>query len=214
MISSNLIRSCGLAAMLGGALWPLWHVGGYFFWGNYETYETHNRLMSVVLLLLLAGLLGFHAAQRERHGRWGGIGFVLSFAGLALMIVGNAAEFWLFTTQPYAELNGRQTSWAVFLLGVLTLAAGSAVFGFATLKAGMLPRPGAALLMVWIPAGALSGVLAGATGLLPADLALSLVMAATLGAGWVLLGFALWSKDVPVYRSTQAPKRVAHEGEE
>ncbi|CAN5267810.1 hypothetical protein BH18ACT10_BH18ACT10_05790 [soil metagenome] len=53
------------------------------------------------------------------------------------------------------------------------------------------------MLMIWFPAGILSGILSGiladSTGLLSADLAFSLVMAVTLGTGWVLLGFALWS---------------------
>ncbi len=192
-VSSSWIRPCGLAGTLGGTLWALWYVGVYFVGERYETYEAYNRLMPVVLLLLLAGLAGAHAAQGRAHGRSGRTGFVLASVGLVAMIAGNAAEFWLFTTQPYAEANGRQASWALFLVGMLLLAVGSVLFGVATARASILPRLGALLLVVWLPAGILCAVLLGATGLLPGDLAFSLGSAAILGTGWIVLGLALWS---------------------
>ncbi|MDQ4126765.1 MAG: hypothetical protein M3151_02210 [Actinomycetota bacterium] len=74
---------------------------------GYDGYETYNRLMPVVSLLLVAGLAGLHAAQREAYGRRRGGGFVASFVGAALMVLGDAAEFWLFTTQTHAAANGR-----------------------------------------------------------------------------------------------------------
>ena len=204
-MSSNWIRLCGLAGILGGTLWALWYVGVYFVGERYENYEAYNRLMPVVLLLLLAGLAGADAAQARAHGRMGRTGFVVASVGLVAMIAGNAAEFWLFTTQPYAEVNGRQVSFAIFGLGMLVLAAGSALFGVATARAGILPRSGALLLVVWLPAGILCAVLLGATGLLPGDLAFSLGSAATLGTGWIVLGLALWSDKG---ESTQRPARV------
>lgn len=198
-----MIRMSGLAAILGGVVWAMCSVKLMFVqWGEpgsylYENYEFYNRLLALSLPFLMVGSVGLHASQERRYGWPGRLGFGLTFAGFALMFVGAVGEFWLFTDQPYAEGNGREVSWTVFLLGALTLAGGSAVFGLATLKAGMLPRPGAALLMIWFPAGILSGILSGiladSTGLLSADLAFSLVMAVTLGTGWVLLGFALWS---------------------
>ncbi|MBA2617572.1 MAG: hypothetical protein H0U91_05310 [Rubrobacter sp.] len=191
--------------MLGGALWALWYVGVPLFGERYESYETYNRLMPIVLLLLMAGLAGFHAAQRGAYGRQGRIGVVASSVGLALMVVGNAAEFWLFTTQAYAEANGRQASWVVFLLGMLLLAIGSALFGVATIRAGVLPRLGGLLMVVWLLVGILSSILSAVTGVLATDLAFSLGSAGTLGAAWVVMGYAVWSGRG---RATHRPARV------
>jgi len=191
--------------MFGGALWALWYVGVPLFGERYESYETYNRLMPIVLLLLMAGMVGFHAAQRGAYGGRGRAGFVASFVGLALMVVGNASEFWLFTMQAYAEANGRQASWGVFLLGMLLLAIGSVLFGIATMRAGALPRLGGLLVVVWLPVGILSSILSAVTGVLPTDLAFSLGSAVTLGAGWMVLGYAVWSGRG---RPTQRPVRV------
>ena len=204
-MSSTPIRSGGLVGMFGGALWALWYVGVPLVGERYESYETYNRLMPVVLLLLMAGLACYHAAQRGLYGRPGTVGFIACFVGLVLMVVGNVAEFWLFTTQAYAEANGRQASWGVFLLGMLLLAIGSALFGVATMRARVLPRLGGLLLVVWLPAGILSSIFSAITGLLPTDLAFSLGSAGTLGAAWVVLGYAMWSGRA---RATKRPARV------
>lgn len=63
-MSPSWIRWSGLAAVLGSALWAFWYVEAYFIgWGapsspEYDAYETYNRLMPVVLVLLLVGLVG------------------------------------------------------------------------------------------------------------------------------------------------------------
>jgi len=73
--SSDLIRWGGLVAIWGGVLWALWNAGLEFVvgWGeppspSYERYEAYNRVMPVILPLLVAGLLGFHAAQKGGYG--------------------------------------------------------------------------------------------------------------------------------------------------
>lgn len=189
--------------MLGGVLWAFWYVGVPIFGERYEGYEAYNRLMPIVLLLLMAGLSGFHAAQRGGYG--GRAGFIASFVGLALMVVGNVAEFWLFTTQAYAEANGRQASWGLFLLGMLCLAAGSVLFGVATMRAEVLPRLGGLLAALWLPVGILGSILSAVTGFLASDLAFSLGSSATLGAAWVVLGHAVWSGEG---RATRRSARV------
>ena len=132
MSSSDLIRWGGLAAIWGGVLWALWNAGLEFVvgWGEppspaYARYEAYNRVMPVILPLLVAGLLGFHAAQKGGHGWLRRAGLIIALIGFTLLLVGNVAEFWVFNTQPYGEANGRDNSWTLYLLGVFTLSIGS-----------------------------------------------------------------------------------------
>ena len=195
MSSSDLIRWGGLAAIWGGVLWALWNAGLEFVvgWGEppspaYERYEAYNRVMPVILPLLVAGLLAFHAAQKGGHGWLRRAGTIIALIGFTLLLVGNVAEFWVFNTQPYGEVNGRDNSWTLYLLGVFTLSIGSVVFGIATLRAKILPHRAAVLFTVGSAAAVVPFI-----GML------------LLGAGWAWLGYALWSKrDV----SVQRPSRV------
>ena len=146
MGSSNLLRWGGLAAMAGGVLWALWTVGFNFVgYGNpgtpaYERYEAYNRLLPLVLLPVMVGFLGLHAAQSRSYGWLGRAGLVTALLGLALVAAGSVGEFWVFTTQPYGEPNGRDASWTVYLLGHLVLAVGSVLFGIASVRAQVLAR--------------------------------------------------------------------------
>ena len=194
MSSSDLIRWGGLAAIWGGVLWALWNAGLEFVvgWGEppspaYERYEAYNRVMPVILPLLVVGLLAFHAAQKESHGWLRRAGTIIALIGFTLLLVGNVAEFWVFNTQPYGEANGRDNSWTLYLLGVLTLAIGSVLFGIATLCAKILPHRAAVLFTI----GSAAAVVPGFGMLL-------------FGAGWAWLGYALWSKrDVSVQRRSR-----------
>jgi hypothetical protein len=183
--SSDLIRWGGLAAIWGGVLWALWNAGLEFVigWGEppspaYERYEAYNRVMPVILLLLVAGLLGFYAAQKGGgHGWLGSASLIIALIGFTLLFVGNVAEFWVFNAQPYGEANGRDNSWTLYLLGVLTLAIGSVLFGIATLRIKILPHRAAMLFTV----GSAAAVVPGFGMLL-------------FGTGWAWLGYALWSR--------------------
>ena len=158
-MARSLIRWSGLAAVLGGALWALWYVGAYFVgWGGpsnpeYDAYETYNRLMPVVLVLLLMGLAGAYALQRQTYGWLGTAGFSVASAGLVAMIAGNVAEFWAFTEEAYGASSLRDSAWMAFGLGMFAFYVGTVLFGIGTLRARVLPRFGAVLLLVWFPAG-------------------------------------------------------------
>ena len=143
---SNLVRWAGLAAVVGGILWALWTVGfnfaGYGDPGTlaYERYEAYNRLLPLAVLPVMVGFLGLHAAQRRTYGWLGRAGLVTALLGLALAVAGSVGEFWVFTTQLYGEPNGRNTSWAIYLLGHLVLGIGSVLFGIASVRAKVLAR--------------------------------------------------------------------------
>ena len=152
--SSTLIRWAGLSAMVGGVLWSLWTLGfnfvGYGEPGTlaYERYEAYNRLLPLVLLAVMVGFIGLHAAQRRSYGLLGRAGFVTALLGLALAVTGSVGEFWVFTMQPYGEANGRDASWMIYGLGHLVLAVGSVLFGVATVRARVLPGKTARLFAV------------------------------------------------------------------
>lgn len=149
MGSSNLIRWAGLAAVVGSVLWALWTVGfnfvGYGDPGTpaYERYEAYNRLLPLALLPVVVGFLGLYAAQRRSCGWLGRAGLVAALLGLALVAAGSVGEFWVFTAQPYGEPNGRNASWAAYLLGHLVLGVGSVLFGVAAVRAKVLARKAA-----------------------------------------------------------------------
>ncbi len=154
-MSSSLIRWSGVVAMLGGVLWALWTVGFNFVDYNgelgtpaYERYEAYNRLLPLVMLPVMVGFLGLYAVQRRSYGWLGKAGFVTALVGLALAVAGSVGEFWMFTTQPYGEANGRDASWTIYLLGHLVLAVGSVLFGIATVRAKVLARKPAVMFAV------------------------------------------------------------------
>ena len=168
--------------MMGGVLWALWTVGfnfvGYGEPGTpaYERYEAYNRLLPLALLAVMVGFLGLHVAQRRSYGQLGKAGFVTAVVGLVLALAGSVGEFWVFTTQPYGEANGRDASWTIYLLGHLVLAIGSVLFGVATVRAKVLARKPAMMF-------ALLG------GFAVAPFFGALIFAVP----FVWLGYALWS---------------------
>lgn len=196
-MAASWIRWSGLAAVLGGVLWALWYVGAYFVgWGSpssaeYGAYEAYNRSMPGVLVLLLAGLVGAHMLQRKVYGWLGKAGFVVASIGLLGMIAGNVAEFWIFTEEAYGTSSLRDNAWMAFGLGLFAFYAGSVLFGIATLRASILPRPGALLLLIWFPAGFVMSSLLQLVSV-PEDLSF-LGLSGLCGLGWAILGYALWS---------------------
>ncbi len=189
MASLALIRMGGLAAMLGGTLWALWYVGASLVGSG--AYETYNRLMPAVLVLLAVGLLAFYAVQNASHGWVGRVGFVVAVVGLVVMIAGNMVEFWTFSEEAYGPDSLRNSAWMAFGLGLFTFYIGTVLFGVDTLRAGELPRFGALLLLIWFPVGLVVSGLLQLVGV-PEGLAFS-GLTGLLGVGWVVLGYAVWS---------------------
>ncbi len=189
---SNLVRWAGLAAMVGGVLWALWTVGFNFvdYAGEigtpaYERYEAYNRLLPLVVLPVMVGFLGLHAAQRRSYGWLGRAGLVTALLELALAVAGSVGEFWVFTAQPY-EANGRATSWTVYLLGHLVLAVGSVLFGIASVRAKVLARKPAMTFAVL-----------GGFAVAP------FFGAVIFAVPFAWLGYALWSGKVEPDRQTR-----------
>ncbi len=192
MTSPISARMGGLALLLAGPVW-LWGLAGLD-----ETFPPYSHagghlLLALAGLLSLAGLLGTWARVAGRTGWPGAAGLALACAGAILVLVGNAAE----------GLFEEELGWAAFSVGMLTLLVGLAVFGFAALRTGALPRWGAAPLVIVPPVLLLLGV--GGTALLtalavpepaegsPLAVLLPLLVGTVYAACWVLLGYAVWS---------------------
>jgi hypothetical protein len=204
MSTPTLIRWSGLSLMLGGIglavelilhppgetaqyvlepLWGLAHWLGAFAW-----------------LLILFGLIGLYARQRERIGRLGFVGFVMAVAGAALtagtlMVGGGVLQPIIAQGAPQLlELDGPFfTSSAFKAVGGLILAGfiGLLLLAIATLRARMLPSIGSWVLILLVPAAvvAVPVVLFVAPGLQQiGQTSLGIVTGASLLA-W---GYALW----------------------
>jgi hypothetical protein len=147
-MSQSLVRWSGLAAMVGSVLWVLWAGGQLQGFGGPSAYLFFNRLLPFVLLPVVLGFIGLHAAQRRSCGQLGTAGFVMVLVGFMLIIAGSVAEFWVFSDQPYGLPNGRDASYTLFLLGHPVLAVGTLLFGIATVRAKVFPRDVAMLFAV------------------------------------------------------------------
>jgi len=193
MIATRLL---GLAGLLGGLAQIVIRLQGDN-WGapgtlQYTLYELTNRAMAAALLLMALGFVGLWRAQRAPTGRLGGAGFALMMLGWAMMITGTVLEFWVFSHQPYGVLNARALSWTAFLMGMLVMLIGAALWGWAAWRTGALPRWAALALLALPPAQ----ILLLPLGLLGATAALS------VGLGvWMLVG--LHHEDTKTGRDTK-----------
>ena len=194
MSSSNLIRWSGLSALVGGALMIVSDViNAVLFPGEQSSqvmltgsWLTIQILGLVALALITLGLVGMYACQVQQAGTLGLIAFVMTFGGM-LMVFG------LLWGEPFlgplvaeqapgllsAEPSGALAVGSIF--SIVLFAMGWLLFGLASLRAGMLPRGAAALLIV----GAL---LSFVLTLLNLPL-----FSVVLGAALIWTGYALWS---------------------
>jgi hypothetical protein len=131
MMSSDIIRWGGIAAMLGGVLWVVWSLlirvsfqaaGGPF----------SDGLLLLAALFTRAGLVGLHALQEGDYGRIGRAGFYTAAIGLLaqvlaalIMLMGSEAVF---------------LQWLVAPFGSLAIMVGLVLYGAATLHARVLAR--------------------------------------------------------------------------
>lgn len=176
MSSSALIRWGGLAAMLGGVAWL---VDNLLFLAFPQAAWT-NAVVIVATLLVLAGLVGFHALQEKNYGRIGRAGFwtviIASLArilSLKVFLSGSNALIWL--------------AYPVAALGMLV---GFVLYGAATLQARVLPRWCGVVLIIAFPVSFLFGKYSGVP----------------FGIVWLALGYMLWSQRT---QAANQPSRVS-----
>ncbi|HEX6387149.1 MAG TPA: hypothetical protein VF177_20985 [Anaerolineae bacterium] len=194
MLSSNLIRWSGLAALVGGVLLIVVDVAQFLLYGDQPESVTATTsawlILSVLALvgvvLIFLGLVGLYARQAEQAGTLGLVAFLVAFIGTAMIygfawagafVVPDLAEAVPdFLDAPDAGLLmvGVMFTFVLFALGWL-------LFGLASLRTKVLPRGAAVLLMV----GAML-----AFALLFLELPFFIVV---FGVALAWMGYALWS---------------------
>lgn len=190
-------RLSSFTLIVFGTFWGLWYFGmGAIGWGDpgsaeYQRYELYNRLLPLVLLPLLWAVL----ASRRGLPRWSvpsrHFSIPVVAAGLVVMTAGSAIEFWLFTLAPYADGSLRSAGWMTYCAGLLLFFVGTASLGTAVRR--RLPVA-AALLALWLPAGA---ALAAANATLGTAAPPLSIAVALCGAGLLLYGVAAARSTAP-----------------
>lgn len=194
MVSSNLLRWSGLAALVGGMLFVVLGILEFLlFGGQPDSAAVASSAWFIVEIayilaatLLILGLVGLYVPQAEPAGRLGLIAFLVTLAG-TVMLAGadwSAAFFGPWMAEAAPELLVAEpgaTMAAGILLTLVLFALGWLLFGLASLRAGVLPRGAASLQMV----GAVLGLVLTFLEL-PFE-------AVVLGAAVAWMGHALWS---------------------
>lgn len=145
-----------IAGLLGGftALVLIAFVGDTFgFPGSreYQTYELFNRTMAFILALQASGILAFFIAYHERLTRFSERTLAMALGGWATMAIGTAAEFWLFSSLPYGEINFRSFAFSLFSMGSLVAGLSLFVLSVWIMRSSRLPRYMGASMLIYLP---------------------------------------------------------------
>lgn len=194
MIKEKVMRYGGPAAILGGAMHVLAFVAVYLIYfalakqakGTFFGEHAFIHIIDVLMFALLAvGAVGVYLSQSGGLGRIAKAGFWLTLAGFGLSVVGG------LTIIAVGLAVGDEATLGVLdvvthPLAQLLYTLGSAVFGFALLRRGTLPKPGALLAA----AGPLVLFALFAMGFQQAIVPIMASVVAT-GLGWAVLGYGL-----------------------
>ena len=175
-----------LSGMLGIVLTPLLT----YLWTSYsDMYLTYGRAYFLVYLGFLAGLMGLNAQRKRSSGRstTEKLGIAITFAGLALSLVGDILAYWGDVLGGELVAGGEFTAiqadgFILEMLGLLLVLVGSVFLGVTYLRTNVLPRLLAWLLVLAGPGGVLLSALHAPSGTM-------LVFC----FAWVALGYAFWS---------------------
>ncbi len=198
--SNYFVRWGGLAAMLGGVLWvigTLIHASKprgciaeeCAFRPMRESGALEGILTLLSMLLFAVGVAGLVMLARGagRFGKAGKVGVIICAAGAALLLIASLVQAIFFggdfPLMPYFVIPG-----------LLALVVGFLVLGIAILRARVLPRWAAGLLIV------------GALAMLGAnEQTARVLLMIPFGVAWVAVGYVLWSgRGEPV----RQPQRV------
>lgn len=194
--SEQLVRWSGVAFLMAGItliVHVLLHpVGADVAASQSPMWLPAHAIGFIGFVLGMFGLVGLFARQLRVFGRGGVAAFVVAFAGQTMTagvvffdsflvpVLGKDAPSFLSTTGPiFTGLPG-----LIILIAGILVSVGFIGFGAATLRAGLLPKGGAALLIVgsWFGLGPLVSHYAFVVG------------GILFGAGSLWLGYGLWSR--------------------
>ena len=197
MFRRKLIRYGGPAAMMGGAFLLVASAATvliYFVFAEAakETFFGRHAFIHMLdvptFALLATGAVGVFLRQKDRLGLAGKAGFFLTFVGFALSVAGGVVIIAVgLAVSEEATLGVLDV--VTHPLAHLIYAVGSLLFGIATFRAGVLPRP-AALLVALGPISLLAVFVGG----LGNSAVLPLLPVAAMAMGWIWLGYGLFSE--------------------
>jgi len=170
----------------------------------YPLWVPSHLLGSIASVLILLGLVGLYARQSEKVGLPGLIGFILTFVGFTLsagallflsvvLIPFLAAEGMDLLVDPKGPLFTSSAMQFALGVGVPSLLLGLLLVAITTLRARVLPRWGAWLIILTIPLGIVGGVFIFFIGTSLQGI-LQTLLGVLLGLGLVAWGWALWSE--------------------
>jgi hypothetical protein len=143
--ATHFVRWGALGATIAGLTWTVSGIVALTSAGGrgpegFGFVPLDGALYGLALACTLGGLVGLHARQAPSYGRLGSVGFLASFLGVSLLLVGLTLSF----------LVGRFLD-QVLGLGFLVALVGIVLLGAATLRLGALPRWSGLLLIACLP---------------------------------------------------------------
>ncbi len=175
MSSLNLVRLGALGALLAGVAWTVLGLVDVLTLSGRGSEVLNSAFLEAMLYLValvstLGGIVGLHARQTPSYGRLGTTGFLATFTGTAILVMGLVLSFLV------GGLFG-----ATFLDPVLGAAlwcvlVGFVLLGVATLRLEALPRWCGVALVVCLPLAITLGDYGGGI---------------VLGLLWLVVGYAL-----------------------
>lgn len=184
-----VIRVLGLAGAVGGLLWTIVMVAaGVTFLGidlgllgvrNLIAIGALFRVVGLAVPLMLGGVIGLHLFAREVYGDLGRVGTFLVAIGFVLLLPGSLV--------PSGSLPGLSRFIPfVFFAGLIAIAIGSAVVGYAAVRSQRLPSVLAIFHGVAMPGGGLLGAVLAVAG--AGNIAFVLGFSVPYGLSWIAVG--------------------------
>ena len=199
-MSVRLRQVGGPAGIIGGLLWAalqyLWFLGHGPTGVDEDkiVFSLHNqdylRFLILPMLLVLVAFISLHTYQKDKLGRPGKAGYVITLTGYGAILLGHLLVNFTFPFgHPVTIVGFSLQSFGLF--GLLLI--GWWIYGIAFRRTGVLPRwsrnlsllmgTSVFLALLWTVLD-----LASISGYPP-----SVVFATVHGLSWSLLGYALWS---------------------
>ncbi len=147
-------RILATAGLLGGLLWIALAFVAPIDARETREYEVMwNRCWTPALLGLLAGFGGQFLRVSPLLTRTAKNGFITLLVGLALMLIGNFAEYWVLSDLPHEGPDGfiRGLAWMTVLLGLLVMQVASAIVGYFGLKSSHFPKWQNVMFLLLLP---------------------------------------------------------------
>jgi hypothetical protein len=172
----------GWLGIIGAVAWISLMVLMAGDWGppgsaEYDRYEANSQLWVFAFALMACGFIGLFLRYRSGKATSPGLTAITSITlGFVLMMAGNVAEFRYLSHLPYEADNARMWAWMVFLLGFLSVLAGSLLLGVWARRGALLPRWAGWTFLLTLPAT----FVAAAVSLYPVPLCLAALAAGIL----------------------------------